>query len=124
MQLVQVAHPAESRVRFVFDDGVVSMNLAADAVFADVARIADELAAWDHGIPIAIDVTVAASSTSLGPSQAQAIRAKGIAIGNRTLRRARHLHPVAARGDTRGSAAAGKLLKICRIMGESDSQLA
>jgi hypothetical protein len=58
MQPIQVDHTVDSRLRFVFDDKVVSFNLAANATFADVARTLGELANRRYGNPVAIDVTL------------------------------------------------------------------
>ena len=62
MQLNQVDHAGDSRLRFLFDDAVVSFSLAANATFEDVARTLDELAPQRYGNPVAIDVTLAVSS--------------------------------------------------------------
>jgi hypothetical protein len=54
------AHNArDSRLRFVFSDAVVSLNLAADATFEDVAWSLRDLKAARHGHPLAIDVVLA-----------------------------------------------------------------
>ena len=55
-----------SQLRFVFDDAVLSFDIAADATFGEIARALDGVSMLRHGHPIAIDVT-------LGP--AGAIRA-------------------------------------------------
>ena len=56
----QVDHAGDSRLRFIFDDAVISFSLAAHATFEDIARTLGELA-QDHNInPLAIDVTFAA----------------------------------------------------------------
>jgi hypothetical protein len=55
----QTAVPAENRrLRFVFDDAVVSLSLAADATLGDVAQQWAELLQRHRGQPIAIDVTL------------------------------------------------------------------
>jgi len=59
MPPIQVAHAGDNCLRFVFDDAVVLFSLAADATFADVARILDEPARQRLGNPVAIDVTFA-----------------------------------------------------------------
>jgi hypothetical protein len=59
MQSIQVDHAGDNRLRFVFDDAVVSFNLAAHATFEDVAWTLGELAQEHHINPLAIDVTFA-----------------------------------------------------------------
>ncbi len=63
MQFNNVAHAGDGRLRFVFDDAVVSFRLPANATLEDVARTWRELTPEHHGNPIAIDVTMAV----LGP---------------------------------------------------------
>lgn len=46
----------EPRLRFVFDDGEVSFDLAAGATFGDIARKVCERALRRRGAPVAIDV--------------------------------------------------------------------
>jgi hypothetical protein len=58
MQPSPAACPSVNHLRFVFDDALVSLNLALDATFEDVARKWAELAPQHHGNPIAIDVTM------------------------------------------------------------------
>jgi hypothetical protein len=60
MQPIQADHTGDSRLRFVFDDGVVSFGLPADVTFGDIARTLGELSSRRHGSPVAIDVTLAA----------------------------------------------------------------
>ena len=52
----------ENRLRFVFDDTVMSFAIAADATFADVARKWGDVEPRDRGNPIAIDVTLIGAS--------------------------------------------------------------
>jgi hypothetical protein len=59
MHHIQIDHTCDSRIRFVFSDAVVSLDLAADATFEDIARKLGELKATRHGNPVAIDVTLA-----------------------------------------------------------------
>jgi hypothetical protein len=66
MQSVQVDHTGDTRLRFVFDDGVVSFSLAAHATFEDIARTLGELAQQHYSNPLAIDVTFAVPSESFG----------------------------------------------------------
>ncbi len=51
-------HADDSRLRFVFSDAVVSLNLAADATFEDIAWSLRGLKAARHGNPLAIDVVL------------------------------------------------------------------
>jgi hypothetical protein len=61
MQSIQADRTGDSRLRFVFDDGVVSFGLPADVTFGDIARTLGELSSRRrHGSPVAIDVTLAA----------------------------------------------------------------
>ena|SRR5579871_3583573 len=62
MQLTRTTSAKTGRVRFLFDDAVVSLNLAADATFEDIARTLDALVRRHHGKPVAIDVTLAVPS--------------------------------------------------------------
>jgi hypothetical protein len=66
MQPNSLDHAGSRRLRFVFDDSVVSFSLAADATFEDVARKWGQLAARHPGNPLAIDVTLPVSPASLG----------------------------------------------------------
>jgi hypothetical protein len=54
MQLDEIGR---RRLRFVFDDAVVSLNLATDATFEDVAQRWEELAERHRGGALAIDIT-------------------------------------------------------------------
>ena len=60
MQHFGVDHVGKSRLRFVFDDAVVSFSVAADATLEDIAQTFDKLASQHYGNPIAIEVTLAA----------------------------------------------------------------
>jgi hypothetical protein len=66
MQPIQVDHAGDNRLRFVFDDAVVSLNLAAHATFEDIAWTLGELAQQHCSNPLAIDVTFAVPSESFG----------------------------------------------------------
>jgi hypothetical protein len=59
MYSLQVDHARDGRLRFVFDDAVVSFSLAANATFEDIARTFGELSNQRYGDPVAIDVTLA-----------------------------------------------------------------
>jgi endonuclease III-like uncharacterized protein len=63
--------PAEDRrLRFVFNHAVVSLGLASDATFEDVARNLARLSTRHYGKPVAIDVL-------LGPRLADPVRPAG-----------------------------------------------
>lgn len=59
MQPVHVDHARNSRLRFVFDDAVLSCRLAANATFADIAGALGDVASRHDGVPVAVDVTFA-----------------------------------------------------------------
>lgn len=58
MQPIQVDHVRGSRLRFIFSDTVVSVDLAADATFGEIARTLGKLSRKRYGYPVAIDVTL------------------------------------------------------------------
>jgi hypothetical protein len=58
MQPIRQDHAEDSRLRFVFDDAVICLSLAADATLEDVARQWGEMAPQHPGSPVAIDVTL------------------------------------------------------------------
>ena len=58
MYPIRMDNAGANRLRFVFDDAVVSIRLAADATFADIAQTFGELAPRHHGSPLVIDVTL------------------------------------------------------------------
>jgi hypothetical protein len=62
LQLNQVKTGGDSRLRFVFDDAVISLRLASDATFEDIARTLEKVGAKHRHKPVAIDVRLAASS--------------------------------------------------------------
>jgi hypothetical protein len=64
MQPVQPHPAADSRLRFVFDDVVVSCRLAANATLEDIAWTLAGLSNQRHRMPLAIDVTL---SPAAGP---------------------------------------------------------
>jgi hypothetical protein len=59
MQLLRTDVTESSRLRVVFDEAVVSLELAAQATFEDVARTLGELEPQRYGSPISIAVTLA-----------------------------------------------------------------
>jgi hypothetical protein len=58
MQPNQIDHTSDNRLKFVFDDAVVSCGLAADATGEDIARTLGTLAPMHFGDPVAIYVTL------------------------------------------------------------------
>jgi hypothetical protein len=58
MDTIQMDNAGSSRLRFVFDDAVVSLNVAANATFEDIAKMLGELAPLHQGNPVAISVTM------------------------------------------------------------------
>jgi hypothetical protein len=59
MQPILDDHTGNSRLRLVFDDAVVSFDLAANATFEDIARTLGELSNQRYRNPVAIDVILA-----------------------------------------------------------------
>ncbi len=74
MQPIRVSQAGDSRLRFVFDDSVVSCRLAANAVFEDVALALGGLGQQHNGTPIAIDVTLACAPAPVGLRRIQTVR--------------------------------------------------
>ncbi|RBP10435.1 hypothetical protein DFR50_119106 [Roseiarcus fermentans] len=66
MQLDQARKPKEHCLRFVFQDKVVSFDVAADLSFGDVARALRELVPRHYGEPVSIDCirTIMSSAVS------------------------------------------------------------
>lgn len=58
MQSIKVNQARESCLRFIFSDAVVSLSVAANATFEDIARMLGELSNQRCGIPVAIDLTL------------------------------------------------------------------
>jgi hypothetical protein len=58
MQFDQTDHVPDNRLRFVFDNTVVSYRVAANTTFEDIARRLGPLTRRHHGNPIAIDITL------------------------------------------------------------------
>ncbi|MBE0531763.1 MAG: hypothetical protein IH626_13115 [Rhodospirillales bacterium] len=52
-------HVPDNRLRFIFNDTVVAVRLAANATFEDIARTLGKLPRQRYGDPLAIDVTLA-----------------------------------------------------------------
>lgn len=57
MQAAHANRAEESRLRFVFDGGVVSLNRAVDVSVWEIAEAMDDLRER-YGEPLAIDVTL------------------------------------------------------------------
>ena len=62
MRPIQVYQVPKHRLRVTFSDMTVSLSLAANATFEDIARTLDELPNQHYGDPVAIDVTLRAAS--------------------------------------------------------------
>jgi len=58
MHPVHVDPAEDRRLRFVFNHAVVSLGLASDSTFEDVARALASLSTRHYGKPVAIDVTM------------------------------------------------------------------
>ncbi len=62
MRPIQVYQVPKHRLRVTYSDTTVSLTLAANATFEDIARTLDELPNQRYGGPLAIDVTLRAAS--------------------------------------------------------------
>jgi hypothetical protein len=58
MQPIHIDPAEDRRLRFVFENTVVSLGLASDATFEDIARSLARLSTRHYGKPVAIDVTL------------------------------------------------------------------
>jgi hypothetical protein len=65
MQFIQSSSAADARLRFVFNDAVMSFDLATNPTLEDIARKLGEPALGRHGTPVAIDVAWATPSSSM-----------------------------------------------------------
>ena len=63
MGTIQMDNAGSSRLRFVFDDAVVSLSLATNATFEDIAKMLGELAPLHPGNPVAISVVLGSPET-------------------------------------------------------------
>jgi hypothetical protein len=61
MDTISADQPQDGRLRFLFDDTVVSVGLAPNATFGDIALALDHVKQTHHGHPVAIDVKLAVS---------------------------------------------------------------
>jgi len=61
MHKISADQPQDGRLRFLFDDTVVSVGLAPNATFGDIALALDQVKQIHHGHPVAIDVMFAVS---------------------------------------------------------------
>jgi hypothetical protein len=66
MRFLRTDIASNSRLRFVFDEAVVSFDLAANSTLEDVARTLGELESLRYGKPITIDVTLTALPAPFG----------------------------------------------------------
>jgi hypothetical protein len=55
----KIENAAINRLRFVFDDAVISLGFPADSTLEDIACSLDTLVPHHDGAPIAIDVMLA-----------------------------------------------------------------
>ena len=62
MQPISADHAANSRLRFVYKDALVSFSVAAGATFGEIAETLSSLAGQRRGRPVAIDLTLVARS--------------------------------------------------------------
>lgn len=58
MRPIRAGHATGNRLRFVFDDAVVSYNFAGLVTFEEIAATLGELSPHRYHDPIAIDVTM------------------------------------------------------------------
>ncbi len=65
MQPVQIDHARESRLRFVFNDTVVSLSLATEVTLAEVAQKLDAFSTQRYGNPVAIDIILGSRESAL-----------------------------------------------------------
>jgi hypothetical protein len=65
MQTVQLLEVPKRRLRIFYRDTTVSLGLADNATFEDIARKMDELPNRGHGDPVAIDVSLRAVSSPI-----------------------------------------------------------
>ena len=54
--MMQIDYAGSNRLRFIFDDAVISFNLLGGATFGDIALMLGELAPRHGGRPLMIDV--------------------------------------------------------------------
>jgi len=65
MRTIRMNNAGDGRLRFVFEDAVLSFNLVASPTFEDIARSLRTLAPR-HGELVAIDLTLAVRPETLG----------------------------------------------------------
>ena len=58
MNPIKPGYQDNSRLRLVFDEKVLSCDLAADATFGDIAEALEEISIRRFGTPVSIDVTL------------------------------------------------------------------
>ncbi len=59
--------PAAGRLRFVYDDGVISLRLRSPPTFGEVASAMGHLAHGHHAAPRAIDLRLDAPTPAVAP---------------------------------------------------------
>lgn len=59
MHRISADQPQDGRLRFLFEDTVVSVGLAPNATFGDIALALDQVKQAHHRHPVAIDVLFA-----------------------------------------------------------------
>ncbi len=62
MGSMQAGRSSGHRLRFVFDDRIVSVTVSPDATFGEIARNLWNLPSRRYGHPVAIDVTLMPNS--------------------------------------------------------------
>jgi hypothetical protein len=63
VQFIQAEHGGGNRrLRLVFDNTVISINVAFDATLEDIARTFAKFSRRRYGHPVAIDITLAAGA--------------------------------------------------------------
>lgn len=62
MQPTRAAHAQQNRLRFVFNENVVSFDTTTGVTFGEVASALGRLSSRRYGNPIAIDVTVGSNA--------------------------------------------------------------
>lgn len=91
MQLFPIDPADDSHLRVVFRDRVVSLNLAVDATFGEVARMLGECSDGRHGNPSSIVVTLRGGLAPI------ALRAQRRALPVRRMRAPVRRHAPTAR---------------------------
>jgi hypothetical protein len=53
-----IINAGPNRLRFIFNDGVTSVDLGPDPTYGEVAQSLRDLRVQDHGGPVSIDLTL------------------------------------------------------------------